>query len=77
MSQVSSLGTNNPPQERFNPGMLEAEVRPMTDSEFTFPRPQPGRSFRRSFSALPGQVGRNLRCIVQEIPGFPAEAAMQ
>ena len=46
--------------------MLEAEVRPMTDSEFTFPRPQPARSFRRSFSALPGQVGRHLRCIMQE-----------
>ena len=33
--------------------MLEAVVTPMTDSEPSVPRPQAGRSFRRSISAHP------------------------
>ena len=35
--------------------MLEAEVRPTTDSEFSFPRPSTAKSFRRSLSAHPAQ----------------------
>ena len=37
--------------------MLEAVVAPMTDSELSLPRPQAGRSFRRSITAHPAISG--------------------